>query len=432
MTPITARTFFVDVTPPLGNYLCGGLHGTPAIGVEQPISLRGMIFEQGGKKYVVAAVEYCYLCGKSHDRMIAAMAHAAGVDASAVTLHSVHTHDAPLIYEEVHTLFSQPAAVHDEVYFQSVIDGTRRAIQSALATPGTVVSGVRFSHHRVEQFASTRRILDANNRCKIRFSRCPDPVLKAAPEGKIDPLVDQVIFYNPANKPFACLHFYASHPQVSDGRRLISGDTVGVALDLFTQTNPGVFSVYFTGCAGDITAGKYTTAHRERDRVAFGVRLFDGMQAAFEKSTPPTPVTKLDWCDGTFDMPLSSESKDAAHYRAILDNPQIGTGGKYMAGLKYHKLTRGFKSYPFRTSCLKFDDLHVLFMPSELSVEYQLFAKSLRPGKVAVAAYGDSFLNYIATDEAFDQGGYEVDPAWTEVSRGCETPIKDSIRAALK
>lgn len=429
-TPILARTFFVDVTPPVGTFLCGGLH-TTSLGVEQPISLRGMILEQNGTRVVVAAIEYCYLCGKSHDRMIAAMARAAGAPESAVTLHSVHTHDAPLVYEEAQLLIKDPAHVHDEIYFRHVIDTTRRAIQSALAKPGTAVGGVRFTNHRVHEFASTRRILDASNRCKVRFSRCADPVIKAAPEGKIDPLVDQVVFHDVSGKPFACWHFYASHPQVSDGRRLVSGDTVGVALELFEKTNPGVFSVYFTGCAGDITAGKYTTSYRERDRLTFGTRLFDGMQAAFEKQIAPTPLEAIGWSDHAFEMPLSIETKPAAHYQAVLDKSGMPSSAKYLAAIKLHKLNRKLPTYPFRTSCLALNDLRVLFMPSELCVEYQLFAKSLRPGKVAVAAYGDSFLNYIATDEAFDQGGYEVESDWTEVTRGCEPLIKSAIRRAI-
>ena len=73
----------------------------------------------------------------------------------------------------------------------------------------------------------------------------------------------------------------------------------------------------------------------------------------------------------------------------------------------------------------------VLTLPAELIVDYQLHAKSKWPGPLAVAAYGDCFLNYVAIDSSFDEGGYEVQPLWTEVGRGIEKPIKDGINEML-
>ena len=51
--------------------------------------------------------------------------------------------------------------------------------------------------------------------------------------------------------------------------------------------------------------------------------------------------------------------------------------------------------------------------------------------RLVTAAYGDCFLNYVATDEVFDQGGYEVDLKWTEVKPGCGALIKRAIDRIL-
>ena len=40
-------------------------------------------------------------------------------------------------------------------------------------------------------------------------------------------------------------------------------------------------------------------------------------------------------------------------------------------------------------------------------------------------------LDYTAIDISFEQGGYEVDPRWTEVGPGIEKPIKDAIDEIL-
>lgn len=437
MHPVIVRTFKVDVTPPVGDYLCGGLHSKPAIGVESPLSLRGIILEQDAHRCVMASVEYCYLCGRSHNRMIEALSSAAQTTPHRVTIHSVHTHDAPLINEEAHGLIAKVIpGIHNERYFSGVIEDTQHAITSSLSGKGTVAGAISFRSAAVHKFASTRRVLDdTTNQCRIRWSVCgQDPeslALRAAPEGKIDPMLDQITFHDQSGAAIVCLNFYACHPQVSDGRRLWSGDTVGIALDLFEQNHPGVFPIYFDGCGGDVTAGKYTTTDRPRNRLVFGVRLYDAMQKAFTNAKP-RPLGRVDWVNATFDMPLRQEEEGESHYAAILADPSAESGAKYLAALKFHKLRNQMQHYPFRTCRLMLDDLDVLFMPAELCVEYQLYAKQQRPAsKLAAAAYGDSFLNYVATDEAFDQGGYEVEPAWTEVTQGCEGLIKRAIREIL-
>jgi hypothetical protein len=76
MSSISAYTFKVDVTPPVGSYLTGGFHWRQkAVAVESPLFLRGTILADGnGGRFVVAAIDYCYLCGRSQQRFVDAMA----------------------------------------------------------------------------------------------------------------------------------------------------------------------------------------------------------------------------------------------------------------------------------------------------------------------------------------------------------------------
>ena len=62
-------------------------------------------------------------------------------------------------------------------------------------------------------------------------------------------------------------------------------------------------------------------------------------------------------------------------------------------------------------ACLKIGPAHVVHMPGELFVEYQLAAQKLRPDDaVMMAAYGDYGMGYIGTTIAYSQGGYETGP----------------------
>lgn len=432
MSWLTISTFQIDVTCPPTMYLCGGFH-PQARGNESPLYLRGVILSDGGQAVVLASINYTYLSGRSQRRLVEALARGAEVPASHVALHSDHVHAAPLIDEEHHLLVERETGVrmHDEGYFSDVCTRAQSAAAQARRETGINISGVAFSEHPVDQFASSRRVLDADGRCQIRWSVCRDLAVRNAPQGRIDPMLSQIVFFDESNKPVTAMSFYASHPQVSDSRLLISSDTVGVALDLFTANFPQTFPIYFSGCAGDITAGKYSTTDLARNRLVFGVRLYDAMRFAFEAARP-SDIDSIGWADETFDLPLAPVPENEAFCLGIIRDPSKPPREKYQAAMRVLRLREHPISYPFRINRLRLGNVNALFLPTELVVDYQLYARSIANGPLAVAAYGDSYLKYVATAEMFPQGGYEVSPTWTEVGPDAEAPIKTHIESILK
>src|SRR5689334_1419877 len=133
MSKITIHTFHINATPPVGDFLCGSLHQR-SMGLEQSLSLRGLVFSEGDKRYVIAAVEFCYLCGRSQRRLEEALAAGAKTTRNHVGLQSVHTHDAPLVDEEAHAVMGESCetasgaplpGVHNESWFESLLMATR-------------------------------------------------------------------------------------------------------------------------------------------------------------------------------------------------------------------------------------------------------------------------------------------------------------------
>ena len=81
---------------------------------------------------------------------------------------------------------------------------------------------------------------------------------------------------------------------------------------------------------------------------------------------------------------------------------------------------------PLGLSGLQIGRVHILDLPGECLVDYQLFAQRSAPGDfVAVAAYTDLGPGYICTDKAFEEGGYE--PTDTAVGPGSEPLLKAAI-----
>ena len=85
---------------------------------------------------------------------------------------------------------------------------------------------------------------------------------------------------------------------------------------------------------------------------------------------------------------------------------------------------------PLALSSLEIGRVHILALPGECLVDYQLFAQRSAPGEfVAVAAYMDLGPGYVCTDKAFQEGGYE--PTDTAVGPGSEPLLKAAIRTLL-
>jgi hypothetical protein len=244
------------VTPPLGHPLCGGWIA-PASLISQPLVLKGIVLDDGKTRCVVAAMDWCLLRGDAFDEFRAKMGRAAGIPPARVAIQTTHTHSAPVVDSGAEKLIAatpKPPPHVDLEWLSRVTDEAGSAVATALfhLQPFTHV-GV--GQAKVEEFASTRRVLGPNGKVQVRFSSVKDPALREAPEGRIDPWLKTVTFFD-GETPLARLHYYASHPQTQYASGEVHPDTPGMARS-YLEGEEGVAQLYFTGCGGDVTAGKY-------------------------------------------------------------------------------------------------------------------------------------------------------------------------------
>ena len=143
----------------------------------------------------------------------------------------------------------------------------------------------------------------------MRGSSCRNAELRALPEGLIDPWLKTVAFYENEEK-LAALHYSATHPMSYYGRGRVSSDFVGLARKQRQKEEPGCLHVYFTGCSGNVAAGKYNDGSEEMrpiltrriydnsPRVEAGYRaLQSGLQSVrgIEAIATPRLVTGRHW-----------------------------------------------------------------------------------------------------------------------------------------
>jgi hypothetical protein len=189
-----------------------------------------------------------------------------------------------------------------------------------------------------------------------------------------------------------------------DGR--VSADFCGLARQKMQDEFPKTFQMYFTGCSGNVTAGKYNDGEKA-NRVILRDRMVAGMKAAFG-ATAKHIVNGWSW---KFEPMMLTPRREPTFGEEVstrdLKNDKLGKARRNNCALQLAWLKR--IRTPIEISSLAFGQhVQTLHLPGEPFIEYQLAAQAYA-GRVptCVAGYGDGGLGYIPTAAAYLQGGYE-------------------------
>ena len=394
---LRVTTFRCDITPPLGQPLAGG---EALRTVEQPLLAKGIVIEAAAERYVFCAWIGVFFattpiagCVRRSPRQPAPTAH--------VALQCVHQHTAPMVDFDPQDVPAGKGATQprlDPRAFEPIEERLAAAVKRSLDKfePFDCIGA---GQAKVDRVASSRRIKDATGKIPVRWSLCKDLAVRALPEGTIDPYLKTITLAR-GEQPLVRLHYYATHPQTlyHDGRA--TSDMPGDAREEL-ERKEGVFQIYFTGCAGDITLGKYNDGSK-KCRAELAGRLLAGMEAAIAASHF-VPAKAILWRNYPLSLPW-----------------------KTTAGSSEKNIRRP----PIELSSLQIGHIHIVHLPGEPMVCFQLFAQGLRPGEfVAVAGYGDGGTGYLCPEIAFREGGYE--PRSSEVMPESEGLLKKGIAALL-
>lgn len=418
--------FRFDVTPPIGHSCCGGWI-RPVEVVDDPLEAIGIVLLGAGPPIVLCAVDWTGLLNEAHFRWRQALAQAAGTTVDRVAVQCVHQHNAPMACLEAQQIVAAQGdlpSIVDPEFFQQCLQRGEQAVRESLDSARRITH-VAGGQGRVEQVASNRRVSrDASGRVlAMRGSSCRDEKLRALPEGIIDPWMKTVALYD-GDQPLAALHHYATHPMsfYADGR--VSSDFVGLARKRLQQQQPECLHVYFTGCAGNVAAGKYNDGSPEA-RVALTQQVYDGLLAA-QRDLSPVPIDHVAWRTAQL-LPPPRAGLDADQLQMQIDNRDAPVVNRNRPAYTLAWLRRLVAQTPVDLSCLHVGTTRLLHLPGECFVQYQLRAQEMMADcLVATAAYGDGGTWYIPTKEEYPHGGYEVSVAFSD------PPIDDQITQAMR
>lgn len=427
--------FRCDVTPPLGFPLCAGWY-PEAHTIGNKLEANGVIVVTDGQPTVIlCALDWAGISNHEHLRWREALARAVGTDADHVTVHCTHCHDSPWPDQEMQELLDQHG------FPDTVMKGTWASeIQATVATAAKEAlknlqpcTHVATGQEPVVAFASNRRVMADGKVKGVRYTYCRDLETRDAPEGLIDPFLKTISFWNGDHK-LAAMHYYANHPTAYDRTGIVTPECVGLARTRISDEEK-VPHLYFTGCAGNVTAGRYNNGDDE-SRERFAHEIYRAMKAS-EANAQKQPLKSLHWHREKIHLPVrpdtqGSEAADAIDYSAMQHQLSDGQDSSEMirAALVFTYRNRAEK-LPITVTALQLNqDIRILHLPGEPFIEYQHFAYTQNPESFAcVVGYGDMGPSYICLKKSFAEGGYE--PTDSFCSAASEAILKSAITKVM-
>jgi hypothetical protein len=421
--------FRADVTPPVGSPLCGGLV-KPVAGVTEPLLALGIVILGAGKPIVLCAVDWCEIHNSDHVLWREQLAAAAGTTPERVSVHSLHQHNAPIADTQANKILAEsvnPVPVYDTNWGFSAIKNTAESVKVAMKRTQRVTH-YSFGEAEVSQVASNRRVMGEDGKVAFtRTSSTKDPKVRAMPEGTIDPMLKTVSFWS-GSKKIVTLHYYTTHPMSYYGDGMVTSDFAGIAREKRTQEE-GIPHIYFTGCSGNITAGKYNDGDKA-NRLLLADRIHSAMVKS-ELSEKRISMRRVEWRSKPMLMRAHPDYTEDQMMRIVMDAKK-GTSERIGAAMRISFIRHSVAGIPVQMTSLHLNDnLCLLHLPAEAFVEYQLFAQQQFSEKfIATAAYADTGAVYIPLVKSFAEGGYE--PTWAYADPSTEIMMKNIIVELLR
>jgi hypothetical protein len=419
--------FDIDATPPVGSHMAyNPVKNTWDMGLRA----RGIVLTGAGKPIVLCSVDWIGIGNDSYDEFRSVLSEAAGTTPERVAVHTIHQHDAPICdFGAERFLVSRglnPMSFESS-FTRKVMNQLADAIRSAL-TEQQLVTHIGLGKAPVYMVASNRRIVGPDGKVRAtRYTTTKDSALRAEPEGLIDPEVSVISFWND-NKPLAVLSYYAVHPQSYYMTGLPNPDFPGIARFYRQLAVPDALHIHFNGAGGNLGAGKYNDGSKE-NRGILAERLADGMKRAWEATKKEILNSEsVSWSVEPVSLPPAKYPETFEEDIKLKGNDAIFLTNTIPKIMWLERCSKGRK---IDITCLSIGSARILHLPGELMVEFQLAAKAERPDLfVVMAAYGDYGPEYICTDAAYEEGGYEASGA-SGVAPGSEKVVMTALKKLL-
>ena len=326
-------TFEADITIPIGHACMGGgvadAKRDRRSAVRQGVRAPGAGEADRGRRPGLVPVQ---------QRFLRPLARRAGRRpparrAARVMLATVHQHDAPICDLTAQKLLDEHGPEGLQLRSRVPRAGRpadRRGPARRRSRRPRRVTHFGIGQAKVEKVASNRRVVDARGPRSTWDRGSASGDIYGAPEGEIDPWLKTISLWD-GDRPVLAWSCYAVHPMSYYGRGGVSADFPGIARARRQQDDPSVFQIYFTGCAGDTTAGKYNTGD-PKNRPGAGRPAVPGDARRLEGDRSDSRSDQVDF--RVAEMPLPAREHRRLHHRGHAEDAGRPEGHALAADLR--------------------------------------------------------------------------------------------------
>jgi neutral ceramidase len=420
-----------EITPAVGSPLSGFIARLKAsTDVADPLFTRALVLTYGDTSIALLQLDLLALARWHVDEIRSACQSILGIPAECVLISTTHTHSGPGM------LPLRGCLLASLEYQWSVVKKSVQAIEQA---------------HRARKPAQVwcNRVpfrLGVNRRQKT-----PDGIVLGADAKKAAPKFLDVAEVRVRGGSSCILFSHAAHPYILGGDQTsISGDFPSFACRSL-ENLPGKTAMFLNGCAGDIAPLRafegVEAAREEGDRLAAAVReamrsarsiKFVPLKAVSERvylpySNLPTPE-ELGAMRLQQERTVRSEERSnpavAAKIRSALDD--------WAESLKNVVEGKSALEPVFcEVQVLRAGDFSLVAMSGEPFFETgQRISRSSPAQKTWTLGYCNTYIGYLPTKRAFQEGGYEVSDSFRyldtwQFQPSCESSVTKTARKLL-
>lgn len=415
MAKLKAGIASVDITPPVGVDMTG-FAGRPsgAVGIHDPLYAKALVLDDGSTKLAVVTTDLLSLDFELVDKT-RSLIEEVGIPPTNVMLNSSHTHSGPATIS-LHGL-GEPDPAYLDVLYRKIIGAVIMANDRLFpAKLGYGRGAVQIGVNRREKRADGNMVLGTN------------------PQGAIARYVDVIRVDEDSDKRDACtkaiFFSHAAHPVVLGGSNLlISADYPGYATSTVEMIKKESTAMFAQGCCGNINSNPVGRTFKDAKRlgtilgsavigVAEQIESIDEVELNAESKMLKLPLQDP--------LPESEAQKLVDQYAEELTKVKeqgLGRPHSYRAQGMYDwasdmlKLSREGnveRFQKFETQVMKIGDIALVGLSGEVFVDFALEIDERAPSNIntVVMGYTNGCIGYVPTEDAYPEGGYEVDTAY--------------------
>jgi len=395
--PLLVGAAEVEITPPVGTPMAGGLSPRISAGVEDPLYVKSIVLESAGRRLAYVVFDLVSLGRKEGDRGVALSSELTGIPAENIVWTATHTHTGPYVRESVD---GQPALNRD--WLERVPGMMAECVAAAdrAKMPG------RFCRLRSFQYnlGHNRRVSfkDGHAINTWNLARSREDVQSVGSSGPVDPEIGILSFDDARGNLLAVLFHFTLHAETNFGPRFSGDYPAVVAARIRERFGPGVITLFAPGACGDINTSLFPYPSHRRIGDALAVKIISALEARSPENNP------LHLSSSKREVPVPRRDFGEGQEKRIADSGWPEELQKYFL-LSLEALRKEGKKEDLTVlQAWRIGEVGFASLPGELFVEWGLKIKRESPfdWTYPVELGGDS-LGYLVTEKAWNEGGYE-------------------------